>query len=124
MAKFVEISNEQAVRNINLVGCAEYEGYAMTTQDWARHGFYPKVGVVGQVVGEVQSREGLLYLVQVSDSIIVAVLPYGLRNISYIEAHRRYSANMSVGHTSPAEAKEREVQAMQDEIDRFIRDLM
>lgn len=75
-------------------------------------------------MGEVQSREGLLYLVQVSDSIVVAVLPYGLRDISYIEANRRYSANMSVGHTSPAEAAEREVQAMQDEIDSFMRDLM
>lgn len=124
MAKFVEIFNEQAVRNLNLVDSHEYEKYATTTQGWAKHGFYPKAGVVGQVVGEVQSREGLLYLIQVSDSIIVAVLPYGLRDISYIEANKRYSSNMSIGHISSDEAEEYEFQAIQNEIDNLMQSFM
>ncbi|MGM9746583.1 MAG: hypothetical protein ACI30H_06470 [Paludibacteraceae bacterium] len=124
MAKFVEISNEQAIRNVNLVGCPEYRGYATTTQDWVKHGFYPKAGVVGQVVGEAQSREGLLYLIQVSDSIIVAVLPYGLRNISYIEANKRYPSNMAVGHIVSDEAEEYELQAIQNEIDNLMQSFM
>ena len=121
MARFVEISDERAVRDVQLVCCPEFQGFATTTRDWAKQNFYPKNGVVGQVMGEAQSREGLVYLVQVSDSIVVAVRPNGLRDISFTAANRRYPLNMSVGRVSAAEAQQRQSQAMMDDMERMLK---
>ena len=62
--------------------------------------FYPNKGVVGVIIGEAQSFEGTIFLVQCGDKIIVPILPDGVREITYSEFSSRYPQNMQVGKTS------------------------
>ena len=118
MDRFVEIIDESAVRDVQLVGL-DFAGFATSLQGWKKQSFYPHKGVVGQVMGEAQGRDGLLYLVQVSESIMVATLPFGLRDISFAEANRRYPMNMIVGRMDEPEAQERNAAGIRSALDDF-----
>ena len=124
MDRFVEIVDENAVRDVNIVGTPELNNFATTREEWAEQNFCPKNGVVGQVMGEAQAREGLLYLVQVSDSIMIAIRPNGIRDISFSEANRRYPLNMVIGYASKEEARQKGIESAMDEFERTLQSFM
>lgn len=97
MTRFVEIINPAKVRsNTNLV----VAGIKANQAEWSKFSFYPNKGVVGQVMGEAQGYEGLIYIVQCDENIIVPVLPAGISDISYDEFRRRLPQNKTVGKAS------------------------
>lgn len=97
METFVEITNSAKVRsNSNLV----VSGIHASKNAWNEYAFYPNKGVVGVIIGEARSCEGTIYLVQCEDSIIVPILPDGVREITYSEFSSRYPQNMQVGKAS------------------------
>jgi len=120
MDRFVEIVDSNAVRDVSMVGSPEYRKYATTRQEWAKQNFYPKNGVVGQVMGEAQAREGLLYLVQVSNNIMVAIRPNGIRDISFAEANRRYSQNMIIGYVFGEKSRQEGLKSALDDLDKML----
>lgn len=91
---FVEVINSAAVRpNTELV----INGLRLNVEEWRKFNFFPNNGVIGQIMGEAQTREGIIYLVQFDDQIMAAVLPKGLRQISKFEAIERYPRNRIIG---------------------------
>ena len=97
METFVEITNSAKVRsNSNLV----VSGIHANKNAWNEYTFYPDKGVVGVIIGEAQSREGTIFLVQCGNNIIVPILPDGVREITYSEFSSRYPQNMQVGRAS------------------------
>lgn len=97
MSQFVEIVNLAKVRsNSNLV----VSGLEANQNGWKKYSFYPNKGVVGQIMGEAQCAEGIIYLVQCHEHILVPVLPQGLSEISYEEFKRRLPNNLVVGKAS------------------------
>ncbi len=94
MDRFVEITNSAKVRsNTNLV----IAGIPVNQSEWNKYQFYPNKGVVGIVVGEAQCYEGVIYLVQCDNRIIVPVLPTGIKDISLYDFRRRYPQNSIIG---------------------------
>lgn len=97
MDRFVEITNTAKVRsNTSLV----VAGIPVNQSEWNKYQFYPNKGVVGLVIGEAQCYEGIIYLVQCGERIIVPVLPSGLRDISLSDFRRRYPQNTTIGLAS------------------------
>ena len=91
---FVEVIDSAAVRpNTDLI----VNGLRLNVEEWRKYNFFPNNGVIGQVMGEAQSREGVIYLVQFNEYIMAAVLPKGLRQISRNEAIKRYPMNREKG---------------------------
>lgn len=94
MDRFVEITNPAKVRsNTNLV----VSGIPVNQSEWNKYCFYPNSGVVGLVIGEAQCYEGIIFLVQCDNRIIVPVLPSGIRDITQSEFYRRFPNNKIVG---------------------------
>lgn len=94
MDRFVKIINTSKVRsNTNLV----VAGISVNQSEWNKYQFYPNEGVVGLVVGEAQCYEGLIYLVQCDNRIIVPILPSGIRDITLSEFRERLPQNKIVG---------------------------
>lgn len=97
MNHYVEIINSSKVRsNANLIGSK----IQFDLGEWRKCGFYPNNGVVGIVIGDAQSYEGLIHLVQFGDRIIVPVLSSGVRDISLDEFERRYPNNKIIGRAT------------------------
>ena len=97
MVRFVEITNPAKVRsNTNLV----VAGIPVNQSEWNKYRFYPNKGVVGLVIGEAQCYEGVIYLVQCDNKIIVPVLPSGISDISLNEFRRRLPQNSIIGRAT------------------------
>lgn len=97
MNHYVEIINSSKVRsNVDFTGSKiQFE-----LGEWRKCGFYPNNGVVGIVIGDAKSYEGLIHLVQFGDRIIVPVLSSGVRDISSDEFERRYPNNRIIGRAT------------------------
>ena len=94
METFVEITNSSKVRsNSNLV----ISGIKANKSGWTPYSFYPNKGVVGVIIGEAQSYEGTIYIVQCGDRLLVPILPEGFKKISYSEFSAKYPKNKVVG---------------------------
>ena len=94
METFVEITNSAKVRsNSNLV----ISGIKANKSGWAPYSFYPNKGVVGVIIGEAQSYEGTIYIVQCGDRLLVPILPEDLKKISHSEFSIKYPKNKVVG---------------------------
>lgn len=98
---YVEVIDSAAVRQRTSL---QVNGLKLHVDEWKRYDFFPNKGVVGQVMGEAQSREGIIYLVQFSEHIMAAILPRGLKQISKAEAQRRYSQNRTIGKFDDAQS--------------------
>ena len=97
METFVEIINCSKVRsNSNLV----LSGIKANKSGWKPYSFYPNNGVVGVLIGEAQSCEGTIYIVQCGERLLVPILPNGIRQITRVEFNSRYPRNMQVGKAS------------------------
>ena len=91
METFVEIINSAKVRsNSNLV----ISGIQANKNGWNPFMFYPNNGVVGVLIGEAQSYEGTVYIIQCGEKLLVPILPSGAEFTS------RYSRNMEIGKAS------------------------
>lgn len=97
METFVEITNSAKVRsNSNLV----LSGIQANRSGWKPYSFYPNNGVVGVLIGEAQGCEGIVYIVQCDEKLLVPILPSGIRQITCAEYNSRYPRNMQVGKAS------------------------
>jgi hypothetical protein len=117
MDRFVEITDEKAIRYVNLGTC--FNELVWKHEDWKKMNFWPKKGVVGQVQGEAVCHEGKIYFVQVSESIIAAVLPKGIKDIPFSEAKVKFYNNRNIGHVSESEFIELQVKAHNDEMKKW-----
>lgn len=82
MKRYYKIINASKVRggsNISICGVrANYD-------EWSKHCFLPKEGVVGVLVGEGESFEGDLFFLECATNIYVPILPSGVKPISEYE---------------------------------------
>lgn len=100
MERFVEIVNSSKVRsNTNLV----VAGIKVNQSEWNKYGFYPNNGVVGVVIGEAQCYEGVIYLIQCDDRIVVPVLPTGIKDISISTFRQKYPNNRIIGKATESQ---------------------
>ena len=117
MPRYVEVTDEKAVRYVNLAAC--FDELLWKHEDWKKMNFWPKNGVVGQIQGEAICHEGKIYFVQLSKTIIAAILPKGIRDIPFSEAKIRYYDNNRIGHVSDSDFDELKFNAQYDEMKKF-----
>lgn len=103
MDRFFEITNVDSVRgNSNL----NVEGIPANVEEWKKHSFYPKRGVVGVLIGEGYIREGSIYVLNCGGGNVVPVLPSGVREITRTSFMSKYSNNSSIGYATETEINE------------------
>ena len=118
MDRFAEIVNSGAVRSNTTLSIP---GFYVNQSGWNRFSFYPNNGVVRVIIGEAQCCEGVIYLLQCDNEILVPVLPRGIREISSAEFRRRLPNNKTVGRASSNQMNSKfNVDEMMDEINRML----
>lgn len=72
------------------------------------------------VIGEAQSYDGVIYLVQCSEQIVVPILPAGIRYILQTEFNQRYPENTKIGRASEAQMSSNfDVDEMMDSMNKM-----
>lgn len=85
--------------------------------EWAKHNFLPKKGVIGFLMGEGYVREGTVYFLECAPRIIVPILPSGVIETTKQEFNTKWRQNLIIGHAS-----QKEIQQAKSE--EFINSLM
>ena len=103
MKRYYKIINTSKVRggtNVSICGVrANYD-------EWAKHCFLPKEGVVGILVGEGESCEGDLFFLECATNIYVPILPSGVKPISEYEYYANSPLNLMVGKATHSEIEQ------------------
>lgn len=71
--------------------------------EWAKHNFLPKKGVIGFLMGEGYVREGTVYFLECAPRIIVPILPSGVVETTEYEFNSKWRQNLVIGHATPEE---------------------
>ena len=100
MDRYFEIVDCDKVRGgSNLVIGDIAAGY----DEWKKHGFLPKEGIVGHLLGEGRTFEGSIYILECAPGILVPILPNGVREVSSRFFDSKWQENMKKGCASQKE---------------------
>lgn len=91
---------------------ASLGGVMANYDEWAKHNFLPKEGVIGFLMGEGYVREGTVYFLECAPNIIVPILPSGVKETTSIEFNNKWRQNLIIGHATQDEI----LQAKSDEM--------
>ena len=109
MDKYFEIVDCDKVRGgSNLVVGGVTAGY----DEWKKHNFLPKEGIVGHLLGEGRTFEGPIYILECAPEILVPILPDGVKEVPSRVFDSRWRENMDKGRASQKEIEK----AKSDEI--------
>ena len=100
MEHFYKIIDTSMIRgHLGLV----IDGIPANWEEWKKHSFLPRAGIVGSLVAEGYVREGLIYILDCAPGIVVPVLFVGLQEISQLEFSKSYQYNKNFSCASNAE---------------------
>lgn len=98
--KIIDSSKVRGASNASIGGInANYD-------EWAKHGFLPKEGVIGFLMGEGYAREGTLYILECAPGIIVPILPSGVTETTAQEFNSKWRNNLIIGRATQAEIQQ------------------
>lgn len=81
-------------------------GVKANYDEWAKHNFLPKEGVIGFLMGEGYVREGAIYFLECAPQIIVSILPSGVVKTIEQEFNSKWRQNLIIGHASQEEIQQ------------------
>lgn len=109
MDRYFEIVDCDKVRGgSNLIIGGVAAGY----DEWKKHNFLPRKGVVGHLLGEGCVYEGTIYILECAPEILVPILPDGVKEVSSWVFDSKWQENMDKGRSSQKEIEK----AKSDEI--------
>ncbi len=85
---------------------ASFGGVGANYDEWAKHNFLPKEGVIGFLMGEGYVREGPVYFLECAPGIIVPILPSGVTETTEYEFNTKWPQNLIIGRATPEEIQQ------------------
>lgn len=109
MDRYFEIIDSSQVR-----GAANLEigGVNAGYDEWAKHNFLPKSGVVGHLLGEGRMFEGRIFILECAPNILVPILPNGVKEVSSRIFEANWHENLKKGQATQKEIEDAQTNEM------------
>jgi hypothetical protein len=117
MIKYVEIVNEDACQPVT---SATINGIPACSDEWKKHNFYPRNGIVGAVITEGQIHMGKVLVIEVLKNVFIPILPNGVKSITETEFFNKVNNNSTLGRNTENKNISAFVDQAMKDIDRML----
>lgn len=116
MIKYVEIINENACQPFT---SAVINGIPACSDEWKKHNFYPRKGIVGAVIADGQMHCGAVLVIEVLKNVFIPILPNGVKSITETEFLNKVNNNSILGKDTENKNRSAFVDQAMKDIDKM-----
>ena len=117
MIKFVEIINENACQPFT---SAVINRIPACSNEWKKHNFYPRKGIVGAVIAEGHMHCGEVLVIEVLKNVFIPILPNGVKSITETEFLNKVNNNSILGKDTENKNRSAFVDQAMKDIDKML----
>lgn len=117
MIKYVEIINEDACQPIT---SATINGIPACSDEWNKHNFYPRNGIVGAVIAEGQIHLGKVLVIEVLKNVFIPILPNGVKSITESDFLSKVNNNQTLGRDTENKNRDAHIDQAMKDINRML----
>lgn len=116
MIKYVEIINENACQPFT---SAVINGIPACSDEWKKHNFYPRNGIVGVVIADGKMHCGEVLVIEVLKNVFIPILPNGVKSITETEFLNKKNNNSILGKDTENKNRSAFVDQAMKDIDKM-----